>query len=311
MIRRLLAAAAVLAAASPCGLRGQGDARPTPRSQASPVEEDAAVIAATREYQRTGRARVLQVGAYLVYPYNLSQPTLTCAPLKACTIQLQGGERAMQPYSGDSERWFIGTSPGPRGTTLVVVQPSDCNLTTNLTIPTDRHLYQLTLDSPPCSARDTARQNPDLPYTRLLRFYYPQELVEQLARSETAAADTADARAAREIPVAPAAGADPTQLEFGYFTCRDPGFPWRPDQVFADRDHTYIMVPAERGAAGRPLLFELTPDGRTLLINYAQRGSYLVADRALQRAVLIVSGAGGAEQRLLVTRNRNDCYGRR
>ena len=284
------------------------------RQQPGVGNEDAAVIAATREYQRTGQARVLRVGAYVVYPYNLSQPTLTCAPLRACTIQLQEGEKPLQPYTGDSERWFVGTSPGPRGTTLLVVQPSDCNLTTNLTIPTDRHLYQLTLDSPPCTARDTARQNPDLPYTRMLRFYYPQELIERLAQGEAAQAVAAEARDQREIPVEAAPGdptGDPTHLDFGYYTCRDRGFPWAAEQVFADRVHTYVRVPDSASAGPRPLLFSLGPAGQTLLMNYVQRGAFYVADRVLGRAVFIAPGSRpGEEQRLLITKTRSDCFRR-
>lgn len=302
-------AAALTCAAAAAPAHAQPSAQPA-AARPSFVNEDAAVIAATREYQRTGQARVLQVGAYVVYPYNLSQPTLTCAPLRTCTIQLQEGEKPMQPYSGDSERWFVGTSPGPRGTTLVVVQPSDCNLTTNLTIPTDRHLYQLTLDSPPCTARDTARQNPDLPYTRMLRFYYPQELIERLAQGEAAQAEEAQVREQREVPV-DGPSADPTQLDFAYYTCRDRGFPWAAEQVFADRSHTYVRVPESASAGPRPLLFSLTPDGQTVLINYVQRGAFYVADRILERAVLVAPGARpGEEQRLLITRTRSDCYRR-
>ena len=311
MKRVLLLAGAALAICGPAS----GIAQPaTEGAMARPQQgfgnEDAAVIAATWEYQRTGRARVLQVGAYVVYPFNLSQPTLTCAPLRACTIQLQEGEKPMQPYTGDEERWFVGTSPGPRGTTLLVVQPSDCNLTTNLTIPTDRRLYQLTLDSPPCTARDTAKQNPDLPYTRMLRFYYPQELIERLSQGEAQQATEVQVREEREIPVEGSA-ADPTQLDFAYYTCRDRGFPWGAEQVFADGARTYVRVPTSASAGPRPLLFSLTPDGQTVLINYVQRGSFYVADRVLDRAVLIAAGSRpGDEQRLLITRTRSDCFRR-
>jgi type IV secretion system protein TrbG len=311
MSHRLIPTAAAAALAFICVLpAGAQPAQPATAREHSPFNEDAAVIAATREYQRTGRARVLQVGAHVVYPFNLSQPTLTCAPLRTCTIQLQEGEKPMQPYSGDSERWFVGTSPGPRGTTLVVVQPSDCNLTTNLTIPTDRRLYQLTLDSPPCTARDTARQNPDLPYTRMLRFYYPQELIERLAQGEAAQTAATAAREEREIPVEGPSG-DPTQLDFAYFTCRDRGFPWAAEQVFADSAHTYVRVPDSAGAGPRPLLFSLGSEGQTLLINYVQRGAFYIADRVLQRAVLVAPGSRpGEEQRLLITKTRSDCFRR-
>ena len=271
------------------------------------------MIAATREYQRSGRARVLQVGTYLVYPFGQTQPRLTCAPLRACNIQLEEGERPpagaseFKPYTGDLERWFVGTTPGPRNTTLIVVQPSDCNLTTNLTIPTDRRLYQLTLDSPPCAARDTASQNPDLPYDRIVRFYYPEDLLQRLAADEQAQEQATRSEEARQIAVA-AAPFDPASLDFGYFMCRDRGYPWRPDQVFADAEHTYIKLPESAGQAEIPVLFEVGAAGDLVLINYAVRGGFYVVDRVLRRGVLVVgTGREGQEQRLLITKDRRDC----
>jgi type IV secretion system protein TrbG len=315
-MKHLLRAVALLCLATPVAAQGPSTPAPADRqapAAARPVQEDAAVIAATREYQRSGRARVLQVGAYLVYPFGQTQPRLTCAPLRACNIQLEEGERPpsgaseFKPYTGDLERWFVGTTPGPRNTTLVVVQPSDCNLTTNLTIPTDRRLYQLTLDSPPCAARDTAGQNPDLPYDRIVRFYYPEDLLQRLAADEQAQEQAARSEEARQIPVA-ATPFDPASLDFGYFMCRDRGYPWRPDQVFADAEHTYIKLPESAAQAEIPVLFEVGPAGDLVLINYAVRGGFYVVDRVLRRGVLVVgTGREGQEQRLLITRDRRDC----
>lgn len=306
------AAAAAFILASPLSAQ-TGEAAGPPPPAARPVNEDAAVIAATREFQRSGQARVLRVGSYVVYPFGQSQPRVTCAPLRHCNIQLEEGERPpagaseFKPYTGDLERWFVGTTPGPRNTTLVVVQPSDCNLTTNLTIPTDRRIYHLTLDSPPCAARDTAGQNPDLPYNRIVRFYYPEELLQRLAADEQVEARQAQQDSARQIPVA-AAAFDPASLDFGYFMCRDRGYPWRPDQVFADAEHTYIKLPSSGVEGEIPVLFEVGPAGELVLINYAVRGGFYVVDRVLRRGVLVVgTGREREEQRLLITKDRRDC----
>lgn len=296
-----------------CAPAAAGQTAAGPGASRPPVHPDAAVAAATAEYQRTGTARTLRDGAYLVYPFGRSQPRLTCAPLRACTIQLEEGEgppaggAEIKPYTGDSERWFIGTTPGPRRSILVVVQPSDCDLSTNLTIPTDRRLYQLTLDSPPCTARDTARQNPDLPYDRTVRFYYPEDLLRQLAGDERARAAAEETEAARTTPVE-AAAFDPSSLDFGYHTCRDPGYPWRPQQVFSDGVRTYVKVPAAAAAGETPVLFAVDAAGELTLLAYDVRGTVYVADRVLDRAVLLVgTGRDGEEQRLLITRHREDC----
>ncbi len=314
MTRYLRTIMLVIGLAAPVSAQApQPPSRSTSTAVSTPVSEDAAVIAATREYQRSGRARTVQVGAYLVYPFGKTQPRLTCVVLRACSIQLEEGERPpggaseFKPYTGDQERWFVGTTAGPRNSTLVVVQPTDCNLTTNLTIPSDRRLYQLTLDSPPCAARDTSAQNPDLPYDRLVRFYYPDDLLQRLAADEEVHAQEARAAEAREVPVA-AAPFDPASLDFGYFMCRDRAYPWRPDQIFADGEHTYIKLPESALHGEVPVLFEVGPDGELVLINYAVRGGFYVVDRVLRRGVLVVgTGREGQEQRLLITKDRKDC----
>ena len=142
------------------------------------------IVNAVEEYRRTGEARTIQQSAYVAYPYGHSQPTLTCAPLRACVIELEPGEAVLGLVSGDTERWIIGqTLAGPGGATpLVVVKPTDHDLTTNLLITTDRRIYELTLDAPPAprrgrrgtASRNSSEENPQGLYTRRIRFYYPR-----------------------------------------------------------------------------------------------------------------------------------------
>src|SRR5438034_11784048 len=82
--------------------------------------------------------------------------------------------------AGDLTRWEVTpAAAGPDGrTTLVVVKPKDCDLTTNLVLATDRRIYDLTLDSPPCRATvGRSETNPQDPYARHVRFYYPDQTV--------------------------------------------------------------------------------------------------------------------------------------
>jgi hypothetical protein len=139
------------------------------------------VTLATREYRDGGVARTIVEGSFVTFPYGHSQPTLTCTVLRACVIQLQPGEVVLSKITGDTERWEI--APAPSGadgqTALVVVKPRDCEITTNLLLATDRRLYDLTLDSPPCKSRST---NPQGPYVRHVRFYYPDAMVDEWLR---------------------------------------------------------------------------------------------------------------------------------
>ncbi len=139
------------------------------------------IAAATREYQASGIARTVVEGHFLTFPYGHAQPTLTCTVLRACVIELEPGEIVLSRIAGDTERWEIAPAPaGPDGrTVLIVVKPRDCDITTNLVLATDRRLYDLTLDAPPCKGRST---NPQQPYVRHVRFYYPDEMIAQWAK---------------------------------------------------------------------------------------------------------------------------------
>ena len=242
------------------------------------------VTLATREYRDGGVARTIVEGSFVTFPYGHSQPTLTCTVLRACVIQLQPGEVVLSKITGDTERWEIAPAPsGPDGhTALVVVKPGDCEITTNLLLATDRRLYDLTLDSPPCKSRST---NPQGPYVRHVRFYYPDAMVDEWARPAP-------------VRVAP----DVTNFNFDYRVKKDKEFRWAPAQVFDDGARVYIKLPEAARHAEAPALFVLEADGSKTLLNYTVLGGdTYVTDRLFDRAVL-VAGVKGKERRVLLER---------
>ena len=242
-----------------------------------------AIDAATREFKATGVARVVTEGDVMTFPFGHSQPTVTCARLRACVIELQAGEIVLSRIAGDLERWEIEPAPsGPDGrTTLVVVKPKDCDLTTNLVLATDRRIYDLTLDSPPCkTAQGKSATNPQDPYVRHVRFYYPDETVAQWAK-----------------PTAPRVTADLTQLNFNYEVKRDKQFPWQPAQIFDDGAHVYIKLPDAARNAEAPALFMVAEDGSRTLLNYTVVGDTYITDRVFDRGVL-VAGVDGKERKV-------------
>lgn len=255
-------------------------------SNAIPRGEDD-VTTATCDFLATGVARVVRQGSFLTFPYGHSQPTVTCARLRACVIELQSGEIVLSRIAGDLTRWEIAPAQaGPDGrTTLVVVKPKDCDLTTNLVLATDRRIYDLTLDSPPC--RRTVAQsatNPDDPYTRHVRFYYPDETVVQWSR-----------------PAPPRIAPDVAGLNFNYDVHREKHFPWQPAQVFDDGAHVYIKLPEAAQHAEAPALFLVAEDGSRTLLNYTVLGDTYVTDRLFHRAVL-VAGVDGKERKIEIER---------
>lgn len=254
------------------------------------------ITAATREYQASGIARTLVQGNFSSFPYGHAQPTLTCTVLRACVIELEAGEVVLSRISGDTERWEIGPAPaGPDGrTVLIVVKPRDCDITTNLVLATDRRLYDLTLDSPPCRGRST---NPQQPYVRHVRFYYPDETIARWAKPPAPAAPVGPAG-----PAPQRVAADVLALNFAYRVKKDRQFPWKPAQVFDDGVRVYIKVPLEARHAEAPVLFVLEADGSKVLVNYSiVGGDTYVTDRLFDRAVLL-SGVGGKERQVLIER---------
>ena len=276
------------------GAKSDGGADVTARD---PVAE------ATREYHATGVARAVVAGSFITFPYGHAQPTLTCAVLRACVVELQPGEVVLSRIAGDTERWEIVSAPaGADGrTTLVVVKPHDCDVTTNLVLATDRRVYDLTLDSPPCTRKSSpgasttasTPTNPQQPYARHVRFYYPDETVAEWTKPQSPAP-------AQTAP-------DPLVLNFHYRVTKDRKFPWAPAQVFDDGARVYVKLPDAARHADAPALFALEADGTRTLVNYSVvGGDTYVTDRLFDRAVLVVGagggGGGGRERKVLIER---------
>jgi type IV secretion system protein VirB9 len=256
-----------------------------PQLAGSPVPREDPVESAFREFEGTGAARVIhpdREGAYLLFPFGYERPVVHCPRLNACMIALEPGERLTDdPMAGDTERWTIGTSVmGSREQSLlVIVKPQDCDLATNLLIPTDRRVYEMALTSDRCSGRGREEA-----YTRRVKFWYPDAMrAEQ--EEERARLASAPAREA--------------SLNHEYRVDRGPWwhrkhYPWMPQDVYDDGVRTYVVLPAGARGEEMPLLYSLDGDERQVL-NYAMRGDTLVADRVLRRAALVV-GSGHGER---------------
>src|SRR5207302_9654304 len=67
-------------------------------------------------------------------------PTVVCAPLRLCIVELQAGEKLTgEPQIGDSVRWNIEPAsygPAEMTTPMIVIKPKAVGLDTNLVIPT-------------------------------------------------------------------------------------------------------------------------------------------------------------------------------
>lgn len=260
----------------------QANARRVEDPQVAPTRTMSdAIDRAIRTYRGTGVAQPVVVGPVTAHPFGHSTPTLTCTPLRACTIQLEAGETLVhEPIAGDVERWRIARAgAGPDGrSSIVVVKPTDCAITTNVVLSTDRRIYDLTLDSPPCREGTT---NPAGQGGRQVRFYYPDDTLRPEPSAE--AVDTVGIRI--------------VELNRNYRLPRKPKFPWTPAEVFDDGAHVYIRIPESARHQAAPVLYALEEDGSRTLLNYTVRGDMYVTDRTFRRGLLVL-GSGRTEQTL-------------
>jgi type IV secretion system protein TrbG len=255
----------------------------TARSQVAPADSSGdAVAIAEQEAARGWSARTVRAGDEVVFPFGRTQPTVVCAPLRACVIELQAGERILGSAAGDAERWLVDrtvTGAGGR-TVLVVVKPVACDLTTNLVLSTDRRVYDITLSSPPCGSKAASTSGE---YARHVSFYYPDALV-----THGSGADSVAVMGDGEIR--------PEALNFAYHWTAGRRIRWSPAAVYDDGIHGYVKLRASASHDELPALFVVGGDGKLEVLNYAVRGGdTFVTDRVFDRAALVVgpNGKGG------------------
>ncbi len=240
-----------------------------------------------------------------VFVYGRTPPTVTCARLRACVFELAPNEViADKVLAGDTERWLfdVTTSGMNGGTQLLSMKPTDCDLTTNLIVPTDRRVYDLTLRSLPCpdGTHGLHEGDPNVPYTRVFRF--------APADTETTPGTSSAHPLTVQTPAPSTTSTSgshvaPLPLNFAYRWSADGTVPWKPDLVFDDGMHAYIKLPRTGGAAVAPVLFALDEDGVTSVVNYTTANGFYVTDRLAHRFVLAAS-ADGKRDRVVIENRR-------
>ncbi len=250
------------------------------------------------DFERTGEARVIaprRDGGYILFPYGHIRPTLRCPLLNACVIVLDPREALTdEPLSGDTERWIIDTSVmgSEERSVLVVVKPQFCGIATNLVIPTSRRIYELALVADVCEGKRGGGDEGE-EYTRQVRFWYPDEMrAARLIEEEIAAAQAEAAETLEGSEVVLDLNRD-YEVDRGRWWNRK-RYPWIPEEVFDDGIRTYVVLPEAARHGELPILYILE-NGERHVLNYALRGDTIVADRVLERAVLVVGKAGGDE----------------
>ena len=267
-------------------------------TSSSPINADT-LAAASAEWGAAGIAPALLGGdGEVLYAYGENRPTVTCAPLRLCVINLMPGDRILNIAIGDSVRW-LAQAIHAGGQDSVVLKPVEAGLTTNLMIAADSphgkgHLYYLTLVS------DVAG------YIPMVGFYNPNS-PESGSSSPISASPPPVAAALSAAPPVANSGAirqrvarmNPTQIDFGY-VCHPDGHFWQgaqrrraraflPERVFAYKGHTYVQMPPGIGYHDLPAIFGL--EGKTYLLNSRFKNGYYIVD-SLPMELRLIDGVG-------------------
>jgi type IV secretion system protein VirB9 len=227
----------------------------------------------------------------VIYNFGAGLPTVVCAPLRVCMIELQPGEKLEgEPQIGDSVRWNISPAlygNGDQMTPIIVLKPQMAGLDTNLLITTDRRAYYLRLISKPQE------------YVARVAFQYPadqsaQKWQEQLAQQRH-----------REREVKARSDATPAmiaveRMNFDYKVTGSNEH-LRPVRVFDDGAKTYIQMPQEMQNREAPVLLILGSDGKGEMSNYRVRQQTYILDRLFDRAELVL-GTGKKAQKVEIAR---------
>ncbi len=213
----------------------------------------------------------------VVYSYGAGLPTVVCAPLRVCMVELQAGERLVgEPHIGDSVRWNIAPAlfgKGETSTTVIVIKPQETGLDTNLLLTTDRRAYYMRLVS---KAED---------YIARVAFAYPDdEASDQRWKEHLAKQEQVRVEASRIAELAPNAV---ESMNFDYSIKGDNDV-IRPMQVFDDGQKTYIRMNPNTQHREAPVLVVIGSDGKAEMINYRVKGDMYIADRLFDHARLVL-----------------------
>ncbi|MEW6559628.1 MAG: TrbG/VirB9 family P-type conjugative transfer protein [Pseudomonadota bacterium] len=245
-----------------------------------------ATSAAAQTWLQTGNApSMVGTNGEVMYAYGQSQPTITCAPLHICLINLLPGEHVTNLSIGDSVRWLVQTADAGQ-TPVVVIKPTADGLTTNLAVTTDAgRVYYMTLVSDAHT------------YVPQIGFYDPQQLVINM-QNQAMRQRAADA-AKKDAVVAPLGQVDPSTLDFNY-TCQlgdgdadQERSDLMPVRVFAGSGHTYLQMPEGMKYADAPAVFNVSNDDTELMNSRLVHG-YFIIDGLPQKFKLVVGVGKGS-----------------
>ena len=228
----------------------------------------------------------------VLYSYGAGLPTVVCAPLRVCMIELQSGEKLVgEPHIGDSVRWNLSPAMygnGANSTSVIVLKPQGPGLDTNLLITTDRRAYYLRLLSKPED------------YVARVAFAYPDDENNERKWQQHLAEQKEQQMKSTRIAEMP-----PNAIESMFFNYRLKGGDEsvRPVRVFDDGKKTYIQISEAAKNREAPVLVVIGSDGKQEMVNYRVKDDMYIVDRLFDRAELVL-GSGKKARKVEIERER-------
>jgi type IV secretion system protein VirB9 len=227
----------------------------------------------------------------VLYSYGAGLPTVVCAPLRVCMIELQSGEKLVgEPQIGDSVRWNLSPAmygSGASSTSVIVLKPQGPGLDTNLLITTDRRAYYLRLLSKPDD------------YVARVAFAYPDDEENERKWQQHLAEQKDQQNKATRIAELPPNAVE--SMNFNYRLKGDDSI--RPVRVFDDGKKTYIQISETAKNREAPVLVVIGADGKQEMVNYRVKDDIYIVDRLFEKAELIL-GSGKKARKVEIDRER-------
>lgn len=212
----------------------------------------------------------------VLFLFGETQPSVVCAPLQVCDIELQAEETVKDVLVGDTVRWSVEAASSGDGRDQrihLIVRPSEPGLLTSMIVTTSRRTYHIQLRSH--ASRYMAR----------VGFSYPTPAIADMK--------AVNARLTREGRAEGAEG-----INFSYSISGQAR--WRPKRVYSDGAKTYIQFPSAVKGQEMPVLF-LVSGGEKQIVNYRIHKDMMIVDYDIDRAWL-VAGTGWHQKKITISR---------
>jgi P-type conjugative transfer protein TrbG len=226
------------------------------------------------------------------FPFGASQPSVVCAVLQVCDVELQSGEQVNSINLGDTARWLVEPAISGAGASEVqhlMIKPQDVGLTTSLVVTTNRRTYHFLLRSHLTE------------FMPRIAFSYPEEV-----NAKWEALRNREVKERREATM-PQTGEYLGDLSFDYTVSGEAR--WKPLRVYNDGRKTVIQMSGAIAQTEAPSLLLVRKDGgvfteeETALVNYRVQGDRYIVDSVFDKAILI-AGVGPSQDRVTIQRGK-------